>query len=135
MINTSGWTCPSGSVLGGYSMTCVSCLETMCLSQLTACMTGSCSSCEGPVYACETQSCNSPCSAGGGSSGSGGGTPLGDGAPPSGACASLMACCSLVGAVSPSDATECSSTAESNNENSCQSFITAINSVVPGVCQ
>jgi hypothetical protein len=42
-----------------------------------------------------------------------------------------MKCCTLVGSVSPSEAASCTSTAQSGNQSSCQSFIAAIEMVAP----
>ena len=130
-FNLNGWTCPSGSVLGGYSATCISCLETMCTSQLNACMTGSCSACEGPVFSCETQSCGGPCTPG--SSGGEAGTPVvvGDGG--AGTCAGLAKCCPLVSAVDPSTGSACTTTAATGNQMSCQTLLATIVGVAPQI--
>ena len=128
-FNLSGWTCPSDTVLGGYSAACVSCLETMCTSQLTMCMTASCSTCESPVFTCETASCMSPCTPGGGADG--GTVSGGEGGAGAGTCAGLMKCCPLVSAVDPNTGSACSPTAATGNQMSCQTLLATILGVAP----
>jgi hypothetical protein len=129
----ANWACPSSLVFGEYSDTCVSCLENMCSSQLSQCVSNDCATCEGPVFSCETQSCSDACAidggnsggvpddAGGAATGSEGGTTTG-----TGSCAGLMTCCGFVAMVSATEAADCTSVAQSGNETSCQQVISML---------
>lgn len=136
-LNLNGWTCPSDSVLGGYSTACVSCLEAMCLTQLQACQTGTCATCEGPVFTCESQMCQSACGAGASSSGAGS-SGVGDGGgTATGSCAGLMTCCGLAASIPQlaSFSAQCTSVAQSGNQTSCQSLIAMLPSTLSTYCQ
>ena len=134
-LNTSGWTCPSDTVFSGYSPGCVTCLETMCLTPLTQCMTSACTACEGPVFTCETQSCQSACAAGGASGDAGGSSGAsGDGGAATGTCAGLMRCCTLAASISAMLGASCTSVAQSGNEASCQSAIASLPATLSPYC-
>ena len=130
MLEASGWTCAFDTVFGGYTMAWASCVEAMCTSQVTACISRTCANCEGPVFTCLSASCASTCAAGTGSS-SGGASGGGSSA---GACASLSSCCPLLAVVGAQYASQCTMTASGGNDGSCQNFVAAVNSVAPGVC-
>jgi hypothetical protein len=119
-LDGADWECQESVVLGGYSATCVSCVEAMCTSQLVVCETSSCMTCEEPVFTCEGQMCSSAC---GGTSSSSGGTTGEGGAAAGGSCAGLMMCCGLVAAVDPTYGTTCATIAAGGNEASCQTVI------------
>jgi hypothetical protein len=132
VLDGADWECQESVVLGGYSSSCVSCIQMMCSSQLDACQNSSCTTCESPVFTCESQNCSSAC---GGSTGSTSGGTGGDGgSASSGSCAGLMTCCSLIASVDPADATSCMTIAANNDQSSCQAVLSMLGTLA-SACQ
>ncbi|MGO9835964.1 MAG: hypothetical protein ACLP1X_17310 [Polyangiaceae bacterium] len=132
LFDGADWECAESVVLGGYSATCVSCIQMMCGSQLAMCANSSCTTCEDPVFNCEGQKCSSDCGGGGSSSG----TMTGEGGTASGgSCAGLMTCCSLIASVDPTEAASCTTIAENNDQSSCQAVLAMLPSELVSACQ
>jgi hypothetical protein len=53
----------------------------------------------------------------------------------SGSCAGLMTCCSALAAFDPSEATSCTTVAQSNDQASCQAILAMLPSTLATYCQ